>query len=99
MEIELEVAKTYYLAPIKSESKFLVGGMDHVNHLASLMVKGDIVATAGVEGEDCILIVNWDDERCELMLNQMRALMIERVNRMSHIVKDEFNERQNTQND
>ena len=94
MQIELELAKTYYLAPIKSESKFLVGGMDHVNHLVSLMVKGDIVATAGVEGEDCILIVDWDDERCELMLNRMRALMIERANKMSSIVAKEENERQ-----
>ena len=78
MLLDIEQAKIYFLAPGSSESKYYIGGLDEMNHLAYLMKPGDLIATAGVNGEECSLLVTWDDEKCEQMIEEMKALMADR---------------------
>lgn len=75
MLLDLEQAKIYFLAPGSSESKYYIGGLDEMNYLAYLMSPGDLIATAGVNGEECVLLVTWDDEKCERMIEEMRSLI------------------------
>lgn len=78
MLLDLEPANKYFLAPTISESLFLIGGKNEMNHLANLMVKGDLMMTTGQMNDECILIVTWDDAKCLEMLKQMNELMEKR---------------------
>lgn len=71
MLIDLEDAKNYFLCPINEPEKtYLIGDKDMMNHLASIMEKGDLISTAGVMHEECFLLVTWDDNKCEEMIKR-----------------------------
>lgn len=74
MIIELENAEEYLLAPLHSEALLYIGDRQMMNFLASIMEKGDLIATTGIETEKCILIVTWDQEKCEEMIKKAKEL-------------------------
>lgn len=75
MLLDIERAKIYTLASGSSDSRYYIGGLDEMNHLAYLMKPGDLFATAGVENDVCTLLVTWDDKKCEEMIEEMRELI------------------------
>jgi hypothetical protein len=75
-KLEIEEAEKYYLVPIKDqESLFWIGDKKHLLALEIVMDASKVIATTGVTGESCYILVDMDNKECEETRLKMKEVL------------------------
>ena len=73
--IEIEKAKDYYLVPLKDqEALFYLGNADKLQQLRIVLPDKKVVATSGVSGETCYLLLDMDENEIKDTLEKARNI-------------------------
>lgn len=75
--IEIEIAKEYFIVPLKDqESLFYLGTPKKLQQLRIVMDDKKIVATSGIEGERCYLLLDMNEAEVKDILEKARKTVI-----------------------
>jgi hypothetical protein len=75
-ELDIEIAKEYYLGSLTGSDLFYVGDYSHFNALKTVLPAELIVATTGKDVERCTLLLATNDEECKKIIERMREIYI-----------------------